>query len=91
MRKILTSALVLADAFIAGGLLALCVHAAGLAPETGGALAVVVAVYLAFYGKNKSRILIKDRFYAPPYAIVVFLFGLISYFAFFEVIRTQLD
>jgi hypothetical protein len=91
IHKILKSALVLAAAFIAGGLLALCIHAAGVAPETGGAVAILVAVYMAFNGKNKSDRLLKNRFYAPPFAIIVFIFGLSSYFGFVEVINNQLD
>lgn len=89
MRKVIVSALVLAGAVVAGGLLALGVYAAGIAPETGGAVAVVVAVWMAFNGRNKGKRSLKDRLYAPPFAIVVFILGLCSYFAWFEVIRNQ--
>lgn len=87
----MTSALALVAAFIAGGLLALCTYMASFTPKTGGAAAVLVAVYMAFNGKNKSRRLLKDRLYAPPFAIIIFILGLSTYFALFEVIKKQLD
>lgn len=89
MRKVFVSVLVLAAVVVAGSLLALGVYAAGIAPETGGAVAVLVAVWMAFNGKNKGKQLLKDRMYAPPLAIIAVILGLCSYFALFEVIRNR--
>ena len=89
MRKIIVCALVLTGAVVVGGLLALGVYATRIAPETGGAVAVVVAGWLAFNGKNKDKGSLKDRFHAPPFAIVVFILGLCSYFAWLEIIQNK--
>jgi hypothetical protein len=84
MGKVLTCILILAAAFIASLLYAICIHLAGIAPENGAAIAVVIAALMAFNRNRKGGPWLTwepGRFHVPPFAIVTFVFALSSFFA----------
>ena len=83
MRTVLTYILTLVAALIASVLYAVSIHTAGISPENGGAIAVVIAVLMAFNRNRKGGPWLTwepGRFDLPPFAVVTFIIGLSSYF-----------
>lgn len=87
MSRNLTRTLILVAALVAGGLFAFCTCTANIKPETGMAIVVVIAVLMVFNSnRNGGRMFtwVPGRFRIPPFYIVVFMIGVISYFSTYE-------
>jgi len=84
MRSLLKYSLGLMAALVCGGLYAVCIYAAGIKSETGGAIAVVVACLSLFRMNQESGKFLTwtpGKFTIPVFPTILFVIALCTYFA----------
>jgi hypothetical protein len=87
MHPLLKYTLGLIAALVAGSLYGVCIYTAGIAPETGSAIAVVIAGFALFkmnQGSGRFLTSTPGKFRIPPFATILFIFGWGCYFAILE-------
>lgn len=87
MRPLLKYTLGPTAALVTGALYGVGIYTAGIASETGSAIAVVIAVFALFkmnQGSGRFLTWTPGRFRIPPFATILFIVGWCCYFAMLE-------
>jgi hypothetical protein len=87
MRPLLKYTFGLTAALVAGALYGVCIYTAGIAPETGSAVAVVIAGFALFkmnQGSGRFLTWTPGKFRIPLFATILFIFGWCCYFSILE-------